>query len=178
MRRSFAGEAEGFEAAYFMIMQDKRGRSSKFVLRLLNRVNPCSFAACSLIGSSEPLHADGKVPEESYNNFKAVLDRISGLRDLHLTKVVEIGQRHVLVPGHCIPASEWPVEELDDVTSATAFKANEEGFGPGTEVDRTSCGGAGGSSCASMAMFSASGPAASPSTYASRWCSGRSRCGT
>ena len=133
--RNIGGESEGNEAAYLMVMQDKGGRSSKVAIRDISRSTPCSFAACSMIGSSEPLHADGVVPEESYKNFKAVLDRISGLQDLRLMKVVQIGQCHVLVPGHCIPAGEWQVEELD-AASVAIYVANECRLGPGTEADR------------------------------------------
>ena len=89
--RNFDGEAVGQEAVNLVLMQDKGGKSSKFVIRILNRDNQRSWSACSMIGSCKALHADGMVPEESYKNFKAVLDGISGLQDPHRMKVVQIG---------------------------------------------------------------------------------------
>ena len=78
-----------------------------------------------MFASSEPLHTDKKAPNDDYENFARVLSLVDGYDDLCHMVVVQLCDRHVLVPAHTVNEKDLKITkryELDD-DEAEAFRA-------------------------------------------------------
>ena len=101
-----------------MLMEDKGGFSSNFVLRSLNRRNPCSYKACSIFGSYEAMRYDSKShPTDCYSNFSYILSLVDGASDIQIVSVVRWGNAHALVPTKAIP-EVWTSVNIADGDAA------------------------------------------------------------
>ena len=123
--------AVGLLAIHVMLTQDKGGLSSKWVVRLLDVKDPCSYRYarvscystvttarptksttstpraprhCSMFASVEPLNRDQpKMARDDHPNFAKVLGLVPEYIDLTKFVVVSINNQHVLIPEHALP---------------------------------------------------------------------------
>ena len=85
-------------------------------MRPIDTHRPNSSALHSICCSAEAERVDEQTKKISgcYENFHVGLSYVQGLGDLDKNVLIQIGQRHALIPKHTVPAA-WTYVEVDSL---------------------------------------------------------------
>ena len=88
----------------------------KITVRPIDTHRPNSSALQSICCSAEAERVDEQTKKISgcYENFHVGLSYVQGLGDLDKKFLIQIGQRHALIPKHTVPAA-WTYVEVDSL---------------------------------------------------------------
>ena len=78
--------------------------------RILNVSDPCSYTACSLVSSVEPMHKESKAPSDGNKNFQVVASLTDGYYDAPQMVPIRVGDRWVLIPEHTVATEAVTLE--------------------------------------------------------------------
>jgi hypothetical protein len=104
------------EARTVILSNDWGGSCEKFTVHPIDTLRPNSAALQSIFCSAEAERVDEQTKKISgcYENFRIELSKVHGLGDLDKNVMVQVGQRHALIPKHTVPAT-WTYVEVDSM---------------------------------------------------------------